>query len=330
MPGYRARKTHVRIPDMTKLHPLIFLLPVLLMSCTKTVDNSFVPEPGVSRELAGVRSETLSDLHYALDLHLPQERSEPLTGSVTIRFQRTAEAGPLVLDFRAPADNVQRVLLDGKAVEYSLPVDHIVIPAAALGSGEQSVTVDFRSTEDALNRRDGYLYSLFVPDRASTAFPLFEQPDLKARYTLELTMPTQWRALSNGELLSREPEADGTDRLRFAETLPISSYLFAFAAGELQVETATRNGRAFRLFHRETDPARVARNLDAIFDLHATALDWLEDYTGIDYPFGPSISLPSPHFSLVAWSTRVPSGIGPTVCFWMRVPPGPRNWVVPA
>ena len=40
------------------------------------------------------------------------------------------------------------------------------------------------------------------------------------------------------------------------------------------------------MFHRETDAAKVARNRDAIFDLHAAALAWLEDYTGIPYPFG--------------------------------------------
>ncbi len=64
------------------------------------------------------------------------------------------------------------------------------------------------------------------------------------------------------------------------------TYLFAFAAGKFSVETADRDGRTFRMFHRETDAAKVARNRDAIFDLHARALAWLEDYTGIPYPFG--------------------------------------------
>ena len=40
------------------------------------------------------------------------------------------------------------------------------------------------------------------------------------------------------------------------------------------------------MFHRETDAAKVARNRDAIFDLHARALAWLEDYTSIPYPWG--------------------------------------------
>lgn len=271
----------------------ITLLVSLLMSCTKSADNTPIPQAGVSLALATQRAATLSDIRYALQLRLPAQQDEPVTGTVTVQFQRTAEAGPLVLDFRSsseqtPAENVHRVLLDGEPVDHSVTEDHIVIPARALEGGEQSVTVDFRSTDDALNRREEFLYALFVPDRASTAFPLFEQPDLKARYTLELTIPAHWQALSNGELLSREtdPRNSAMDRLSFAETLPISSYLFAFAAGELQVETAERGGRTWRLFHRETDPQRVERNLDAIFDLHVTALDWLEAYTGIEYPFG--------------------------------------------
>jgi aminopeptidase N len=40
------------------------------------------------------------------------------------------------------------------------------------------------------------------------------------------------------------------------------------------------------MFHRETDAAKVERNRDAIFDLHASALAWLEDYAAIRYPWG--------------------------------------------
>ena len=40
------------------------------------------------------------------------------------------------------------------------------------------------------------------------------------------------------------------------------------------------------MFHRETDAAKVARNKDAIFDLHARAIEYMERYTGIPYAFG--------------------------------------------
>src|SRR5262245_9013359 len=77
------------------------------------------------------------------------------------------------------------------------------------------------------------------------------------------------------------------DRLRilFSETRPLHTYLFGFVAGRFSIERATRNGRELRMFHRETDAAKVARNREALFDLHAAALKWLEDYTALPYPF---------------------------------------------
>ena len=124
-----------------------------------------------------------------------------------------------------------------------------------------------------------------MPARASLALPCFDQPDLKARWRLSLELPPDWIAVSNGRETGRTSSADHLG-LIFDETQPIPTYLFAFAAGKFSIETAERNGRTFRMFHRETDAAKVARNRDAIFDLHARALAWLEDYTAIPYPFG--------------------------------------------
>jgi aminopeptidase N len=74
--------------------------------------------------------------------------------------------------------------------------------------------------------------------------------------------------------------------MAFGRTEPVSTYLFAFAAGRFSVERAERRGRTLRMFHRETDAAKVARNRNAIFDLHAAAIDWMQQYTSIPYPFG--------------------------------------------
>jgi len=126
---------------------------------------------------------------------------------------------------------------------------------------------------------------LFVPARARLAFPCFDQPDIKARYALTLDVPAGWEAVSNGLETGRDRKDSGTT-VRFGETQPVSTYLFAFAAGRFQIEAAERGGRRFRMFHRETDSQKVARNRDAIFDLHASALAWLERYTDLPYPFG--------------------------------------------
>ena len=278
---------------MRHARPLIYLSLIGAMACGAPARD---PEPGVARALAEQRARDISDLRYAVHLDLPEHRDSAVAGTVTASFTLREVTGPLVLDFRAPSDHVMRVRLDGDSVDYSQPTDHIVIPARALTAGAHRVTVAFRSTDAALNRNADFLYALFVPDRASTAIPVFEQPDLKARFTLSLTVPAAWKALSNGALLGRDSRAavvaTGVSApvtrhtVRFAETEPISTYLFAFAAGQMTEESAVRDGRTFTMYHRETDLAKVARNRDAIFDLHATALRWLEEYTGIAYPFG--------------------------------------------
>src|SRR5207253_3949025 len=107
--------------------------------------------------------------------------------------------------------------------------------------------------------------------------------------------PSTWVAVANGPEVARETSGDRL-HLRFAETQPLPTYLVGFAAGRFQIETAERNGRRFRMFHRETDAAKVARNRDAIFDLHAAALEWLERYTGIPYAFGKFDFLLVPSF----------------------------------
>lgn len=243
------------------------------------------PAPGVARELAEHRARTISALSYDVHFEIPEQKDSAVTGQVDIAFSLSESGKAVVLDFRAPSEQVLEVRLDGAAVEARLVPDHIVLPARLVKAGSHTVTVRFQSTDAALNRNPEFLYALFVPDRASTAFPVFEQPDLKARFTVSLTVPAAWKALSNGALLSRDSSDAKRHVLRFAETEPISTYLLSFAAGVLQEEQATRDGRTFTMYHRETDVARLRRNAPAIFDLHASAIAWLEDYTGIPYPF---------------------------------------------
>ena len=239
--------------------------------------------PGVALELAERRAATIFNLHYDVRFVIPAARAEPITGNVTASFTLT-EPGPVVFDFAQPADHVQEVRVAGEPVDFEARDEHVVVPGAAMSPGHVVVDIEFTAGDGSLNRQDDFLYTLFVPDRARVAFPLFDQPNLKARFRLQLDVPAAWRAVANGSLASREV---GGDRalFTFTEIDAISSYLFAFAAGDFQIEEAERNGRRMAMYHRETDRERVARNARAIFDLHAAALAWLEEYTGILFPF---------------------------------------------
>jgi aminopeptidase N len=243
------------------------------------------PAPGVARTLAEERSARLRDVRYELRFVVPETMKEAVTGTVTVQFELSDPSRPLALDFAGRADGVRDVRTTAGPIAVEIRDEHIVIPVSALRKGVNAVTLSFTASDLALNRSPEFMYTLFVPARARLAFPAFDQPDLKARYRLTLSVPADWQAVSNGAETARAPDGERAT-VTFAETQPVSTYLFAFAAGRFQVEAAARGGRWFRMFHRETDAQKVARNRDAIFDLHATALDWLERYTGVPYPFG--------------------------------------------
>jgi aminopeptidase N len=254
---------------------------LLIVSASSTQPATTDPDPGVPLELAQERAARVSNLRYQLHFTVPAQQAEPVRGQVTIRFDLKDASRSLPIDFAGPADAVEAVVVAGRRSAARWVNEHLVVPAAELRTGANEITIDFRSADGPLNRNPEFLYALFVPARARQAFPCFDQPDLKAKYTLSLTVPAGWEALSNGAAVTIDGNAH-----HFAETKPIPTYLFTFAAGQFQIEAAQRGTRRFRMFHRETDAEKVSRNRDAIFDLHAGALDWLETYTGIDYPFG--------------------------------------------
>lgn len=242
------------------------------------------PGPGIPAALARERAAAISALRYELAFVIPDTSAERVHGRATIRF-RLAAPQRVVLDFAQPRERVLSVSRGGREVPFWMLDGHIVVAAASTVAGENALHVEFVAGDESLNRNDDFLYTLFVPARAHLAFPCFDQPDLRGRYSLTLDVPAAWAVTANGTETDRR-ERDGRATVTFAETQPLPTYLFAFTAGTFVLDTAERGGRTFRMFHRETDGAKVARNRDALFTLHEKALAWLENYTGIPYPFG--------------------------------------------
>jgi aminopeptidase N len=267
-------------PGLTITNAVLFTLILTPLAASAVVS----PGRGISESLAEDRAANIRALRYELAFQIPESKTQPLHGVETVRFELRAPR-TVALDFEQKRDRILSVQAGAKSIAFDFLDGHIIIPADATRAGENAIRIEFRPGDESLNRNDDFLYTLFVPARAHYAFPCFDQPSLKARYSLSLDIPAAWQVTANGAETGRET-SNGRSVVHFAETQPLPAYLFAFAAGRFQVETAERNGRTFRMFHRETDSEKVARNRDAIFDLHARALAWLEDYTGIPYPWG--------------------------------------------
>jgi aminopeptidase N len=275
--------------NMKSGSPLFSLLPAMVLaaisiaSCNR-VDRSDYTAEGVSKLLATYRFETVSDVKYNLAFKIDKGKESPVVGTAVIEFSMRAGREPLVIDFRVPEEYLRTVLVNGRSTEAVLTNGHIIIDRGLLSRRYNRVEISFRAGDLSLNRNDEYLYTLFVPDRASTAFPCFDQPDIKGRFTLALDIPGEYRAMSNNPIVSSDT-TDGRVMLRFSETKPISTYLFAFAAGKFELVEKEVEGVKMEMLHRETRAGYIDNNAEEIFRLHYSALKWLEEYTQISYPF---------------------------------------------
>ncbi|WP_163709736.1 M1 family metallopeptidase [Mangrovibacterium lignilyticum] len=259
---------------------LLFIF-LFIMACQTT---TLKVEPGISQTLADWRSANLSQVNYQLTFQIPADRSEAITGTVLATFQLSENSDNLQFDFKGKGAEVHQVMANGTEIPVHFEEEHVVVASRFLEKGENKVEISFTSPDQSLNRNDEFLYTLFVPDRASTAFPCFDQPNLKAKFTLQLDVPSDWKAVANAPVEKVEQHDSETIHY-FAQTEPLPTYLFAFVAGQFETVSREHNNRLYTLYHRESSPAKVENNLDDIFNLLFLSVDSIENYTDIPYPF---------------------------------------------
>ncbi len=268
---------------MKYLLSLLSLLLVLSACDTPEVEKITIEE-GVSLELAQYRKRVISSVNYKLEFRVPKASDQKIQSLETLTFNLTDNSQDILLDFRESADMLQFLEVNGKRQDIIFEKEHIVLPAETLLKGRNTVDITFYAGETSLNRKEEFLYTLFVPDRARTAFPCFDQPNLKATYELILDLPENWTAIANAPV-AISITRDGRKNMEFQKSDLMSTYLFSFVAGEFQRITESIGGREMTMLHRETDVEKVKRNKEFIFYLHGASLKWLEEYTGIKYPF---------------------------------------------
>jgi len=243
-------------------------------------------ESGVSEALAQYRKGVLSHLQYTLNYDIPADRELPISASAAMQFDyQDSLKRPLQIDFKQNGvATLKKMTINGVQGVPNYQKEHIIIDAGQLQKGINTITFEFQPSDEALNRRDDYMYTLFVPDRARTALPCFDQPDLKAVFDLTLQIDTSWQAVANGKLL--DSVVKGRRKiLHFAPSDTLSTYLFAFTAGKFRLTEGKIDTINAKLLYRETDPAKIKASLKEIYSLSNKAISFYKDWTGIAYPF---------------------------------------------
>ena len=263
----------------------MMLVRGVLLAVLGLVGSARAVEPGVSRELALARAARISEVRYELGYEI-KEHAETTAGHEALDFNDSG-SGDLALDFRDGV--IASAKLNGTAIGTTLDNGHLMLPGAGLVRGANKLEVYFTANIGAAGKAitryedkdDGseYFYTLFVPMDASMAFPCFDQPDLKARFTLIATVPNGWTVISNG--LER---ASMANKVRFNETQPISTYLFAFAAGPFAKIASPGAGQP-AIYVRKSQLARAKLEAPQVQAMTGRGVAYLADYFAQPFPF---------------------------------------------
>jgi aminopeptidase N len=257
---------------------------------------------GIPRDLARLRAQQLKDVRYQLSYTI-HSQWDFVQGDEELRFVLDSTSSgkngtqPLWLDFRE--GKVSALGVNGKIVPPTTQNGHVELPANLLKPGENDVLITFtapvapagKAITRFQDKDDGseYIYTLFVPMDAEMAFPCFDQPDLKARFRLDVFSPTDWTVISNTPEAAgheKENEAYSEQGMRhtvFAETKPISTYLFAFAAGPFQKVHDTPGLPG--LYVRKSKLQKAEAEAAAVQQITTDGIKYLSDYFAQPFPF---------------------------------------------
>lgn len=288
----------------------------------------------LTRLEAQQRAEMLSVNHYdiALDLtsapiNTPDEA--PTFSSTTTLSLQVKQGGETFIDLRDAT--IHRVLVDGTDVtsETSYSSESGLVLTLSEGTHDVVVEADCAYTKNGqglhrfLDPADNqtYLYSQFETADAKRVFACFDQPDLKATYTMSVIAPESWTIVSNSlpQVEAAEATAASTPAkvFRFSVDVPLSTYLVAFCAGPWhEVRDEWRGEIApHPETPRENQPEgelviplglycrqSVAEHLDAdrLFRETKEGFDFYAKHFGEPYPFGKYDQIFCPEYNMGA------------------------------
>ena len=265
----------------TLFNSIIILL--CLAACTSK-DNTIKLETGISYELAKYRKQQISNIVYDLNFNIPIEKEVAISSNLKLQFTINDLNNDVFLDFNAESSKLKSIKINNKASKVKHEKEHVIIDKKELSLGKNTVEIVFDAGETSLNRNDEFLYTLLVPDRASTLFPCFDQPDLKANYNLKITAPKEWEVLA-GSFKESTKNTNGFTTHTFTTSDLMSTYLFSFVAGKFTEEVKNPGAFEMRFLYRENNKEKITKSVDEIYKIHQNSIEFLEDYTTVKFPF---------------------------------------------
>lgn len=226
------------------------------------------------------------------------------SGNVAI----TGEALDNVISFHQKDLTIASVLLDNQNLDFKVDNQQESLSIDLLETGTMTLVIEFsgKITDNMTGIYPSYytvdgmkkevISTQFESHFAREAFPCVDEPEAKATFDLSI----KFDQAADEIVLSNMPEVDAERRKEtglwtFDTTPRMSSYLLAFALGDLQGKTASsKNGTEVGVFSTK---AHNPKTLDFALDIAVRVIDFYEDYFGVRYPIPLSYHVALPDFS---------------------------------
>jgi puromycin-sensitive aminopeptidase len=242
----------------------------------------------------------------------PDLAAASFSGTVTIHVNVSASTGEIVLN-AAELQIDRATLVDSRGASRSCSVAMEeatercrIVPAEPITAGPWQLQLLFRGTlndrlrgfyrssyKDAQGVTRWLAATQFEATDARRAFPCWDEPAFKAVFATTLVIDRSLTAVSNTAIVDQS-EADGKRVIRFADTIPMSTYLVAFVIGELEATAPSPIGKTplcVWCVPGKSHLAKVGQEIGAF------SLRFYEDYYGIPYPGGKLDLLAIPDFA---------------------------------
>lgn len=255
--------------------------------------------------------------NYTLHLN-PDRDSMQLTGTVTITGKKVGRPSER-LTFHQKDLNVTKATVvkhDKKVgdeivaigrINHQRTLDEVRLHAnSLLYAGDYTVTLEFtgKITDNMHGiypcyyeidgKKQALVATQFESHHAREAFPCIDEPEAKATFDLTVTSPKGETILGNTPI-AKQQKNDDKLVTTFETTPKMSTYLLAFAYGDLQSKSGkTKGGVEVNIWATKAHPANA---LDFALEVAVGSIDFFDDYFGVPYPLPKADHIALPDFS---------------------------------
>ncbi|KAI0864366.1 leukotriene A-4 hydrolase [Xylaria cubensis] len=146
-----------------------------------------------------------------------------------------------VLSVKSNSTDLQWALKD-RVEPYGSPL-HVSVPEGVSQGDVLKLNIALETTKDCVglqwmtpaqtgNKKHPYVYSQCQAILARSIFPCQDTPDVKSTFTFNITSPLP--VVASGVPVPSDAQGDGDKLFQFEQKVPIPSYLFALASGDLE------------------------------------------------------------------------------------------------